>query len=173
MKFQLDGNEVCLQGNQSQSSIEPVSASNITKLIRKKEISHFFMVQLVERPAKVTQFKLYSMHCNITPSSLLPSLHPQPDIAKILQSYSSVFDEPKSLPPNRPFDHHIPLEPNAKPVNVRSYRFPHFQKTEIEKQEQQILESGIVRPSTSPYSSLVLLVKKKMVRGVYVLIIGL
>lgn len=87
--------------------------------------------------------------------------HVLPLVYQLLHKFKEVFQEPVQLPPRREFDHHIPLEPNAKPVNVRPYRFPHYQKNEIEKQVQEMLQSGIVKPSISPYSSPVLLVKKK------------
>lgn len=139
------------------------------KLIHKGEISNCFIIQLIAEPitTKSPEPTLYSLHSNVTTPSLLPNSHlqspshPQPDINHILQSYSHIFDEPKSLPPKRTFDHHIPLEPNSKPVNAQPYRFPYFQKTEIETQVQQMLDSGIIRPNTSAYSSPVLLVKKK------------
>ena len=58
-------------------------------------------------------------------------------------------------------DHHITLKEGAEPINVRPYRYVYFQKTEIKKQVHEMLNSRLIQPSTSPFSSLVLLVKKK------------
>jgi hypothetical protein len=60
----------------------------------------------------------------------------------------------------RPQDHKIPLIEGSSPVNVRPYRYPHYQKNEIEKIVVGLLNDGVIRSSTSPYSSPVLLVKK-------------
>ncbi|KAK9195245.1 hypothetical protein WN943_003365 [Citrus x changshan-huyou] len=82
-------------------------------------------------------------------------------ITKVLEIYSGIFAEPTELTPERLIDHRIPLLPGSSPVNVRPYRYPHFQKQEIDRLIRELLDAGLIWHSVSPYSSLVLLVKKK------------
>jgi hypothetical protein len=70
------------------------------------------------------------------------------------------FAELIGLPPNCSHDHSITLKSDAQPVCMRPYRYPYFQKEEIEKIVAELLLSGVIRPSQSPFSSPVLLVKK-------------
>jgi len=60
----------------------------------------------------------------------------------------------------RLYDHKIPLLKGSSQVNMHPYRYPHYQKNEIEKIIVGLLNTGVIRASTSPYSSPVLLVKK-------------
>ena len=69
--------------------------------------------------------------------------------------------EPSGLPPHRTADHRIPLLPGAKPPNLRPYRMSPKQKTTVENLIQQMLKNKEIRPSSSPYSSPIILVKKK------------
>jgi hypothetical protein len=85
----------------------------------------------------------------------------KPRFRNLLSRYASLFEEPKHLPPPRFTDHQIPLNPNAAPVNVRPYRYLHSQKLEIESQVQKLIENGWIQLSNSPFSSPVLLLKKK------------
>ena len=82
-------------------------------------------------------------------------------VKEMLAQHQRVFGPITRLPPSRDIDHVIQLILGASPVNVRPYRYPHILKNEIERLVQEMLEAGIVRPSSSPFSSPVLLVKKK------------
>ena len=79
----------------------------------------------------------------------------------LLEEYLDVFAAPTSLPPAREIDHKIPPKDGTEAIKVRPYRYAYFQKTEIENQVQDMLNAGLIRPSTNPFSSPVLLVKKK------------
>ncbi|KFK25816.1 hypothetical protein AALP_AA8G165200 [Arabis alpina] len=53
------------------------------------------------------------------------------------------------------------LPGGATPVSERPFRYPQVQKEEIERQVASMMGAGIVKDSRSPFSSHVLLVKKK------------
>lgn len=67
---------------------------------------------------------------------------------------------PDGLPPKRSIEHNVVLE-GTNLVRVRPYRYPHIQKEEIERLVSDMLQTGVIQPSHSPYSSPVILVKKK------------
>ena len=83
------------------------------------------------------------------------------DIQLLLHQYADVFTDPQTLPPQRSYDHTIPLVPDAVPFNSRPYHYSPQHKTEIEKQVKYLLEHGLITHSNSPFASPVLLVKKK------------
>jgi hypothetical protein len=82
------------------------------------------------------------------------------DLQRLLTEFDHLFKVPSRLPPIRSHDHHISLLSNQPPVSTRPYRYPYYQKNEIEKLVSEFLESDIIRPSRSPFSSPVLLIKK-------------
>ena len=56
-----------------------------------------------------------------------------PDLQKVLDNHSKVFETPKGLPPIRDHDHAICLILGSVPLNIRAYRYPYVQKREIER----------------------------------------
>lgn len=53
------------------------------------------------------------------------------------------------------------MQLEANPVNVKPYKYPHFEKQEIERMVSEMLQTRVIRKRQSAFSSLVLLVKKK------------
>lgn len=78
----------------------------------------------------------------------------------LLDIFVDLFEVPRGLPPQCRHDHRIRLLPGAAPVAVQPYRYPQLLKDEIERQCEDMLQQGIIQPSTSAFSSPVLLVKK-------------
>jgi hypothetical protein len=85
----------------------------------------------------------------------------QKELEGLLARFCEVFQEPKGLPPAREKEHAIVLKQGHEAINVRPYRYPHHHKNEIEKQIKELLGAGVIRHSTSSFSSPVILVKKK------------
>jgi hypothetical protein len=83
------------------------------------------------------------------------------DWAEVIKRFDDVFNMPTGLPPPRVHDHAIILQPGATIPNLRPYMYPFYQKNEIEKMVKEMMQAGIIRHSTSPLSSHILLVKKK------------
>ena len=97
----------------------------------------------------------------IVPAEPKSSVQPYPqEIKSLMEEFSKVFETPTSIPPKRLHDHRILLQSDANPVSVRPYQYPYYQKSAIEKMVKELLLTGLIRPSNSPFSSPVLLVKK-------------
>ncbi|MCH79873.1 retrotransposon protein [Trifolium medium] len=117
--------------------------------------------RLVQQEPTTQIFSLSIIKSVTTPPQFPIVKHVNPNINHILTRYAPLFNEPTHLPPPRFTGHKIRLIPNAAPVNVRPYRYPHAQKLEIELQVQKLLKNGWIQPSNSFFSSPVLLLKKK------------
>jgi hypothetical protein len=89
-----------------------------------------------------------------------------PEILNLLQSHSEVFASKVSYPPPRACTHITPLIPGATPFAIRPYTYALVLKSEIEQQVKEMLQAGLIQPSTSAFSSPLLLVKKKKIRPI-------
>jgi hypothetical protein len=83
------------------------------------------------------------------------------EVQELIDRFAKIFQVLTNLPPSRACDHAITLVLGVVPVQVRPYRFAPTLKSEIEKQVKEMLANGLIQKSNSPFSSSVLLVKKK------------
>ncbi|GJY11558.1 putative reverse transcriptase domain-containing protein [Tanacetum coccineum] len=80
----------------------------------------------------------------------------------IVQDFSEVFPEDlPGLPPARPVEFQIDLIPGAAPVARAPYQLAPSEMKELSEQPQEFSNKGFIRPSSSPWGALVLIVKKK------------
>ena len=114
------------------------------------------MTKLLKKGHQVIIAKICSLDVQTSKLSI-----PQ-DLQRIIDKHSKVFEDiPIGLPPTRNHDHEIHLIPRSVPPNIRPYRYPYSQKSEIECMVEEMLEVVIIRPSQSSYSALVVMVFKK------------
>ncbi|KAL5714819.1 hypothetical protein ACHQM5_016726 [Ranunculus cassubicifolius] len=100
-------------------------------------------------------FAIQEEPLNTTGSEELPTA-----VQELLLEYADLFQEPNSLPPSRAYDHAIRLKEGTTPVTIRPYRYPQVQKNELERQVKEMLTTGIIQRSVSPFASPAILVRK-------------
>jgi hypothetical protein len=104
----------------------------------------------------------WAVECYISDRESLdrPQQYPD-DIQVLLRKHQKVFDDiPPGVPPDRGCEHIIELEEGVQAVITNPYCHPKMYKDEIEKTIKDLLKMGHIRPSSSPFASSVVLVKK-------------
>jgi hypothetical protein len=142
MTFIEDGKSITLKGLHTPiREVNTISATKAHKMAKGNEVWAFVLVE---------------QHHHMDKTATVPE-----QIQHLLLQYKDIFQTPTMLPPHRTHDHAIPLYPGSVPVNSKPYHYSPHHKTEIEQQVQELLQSGFITHSKSPFASPVLLVKKK------------
>ena len=86
--------------------------------------------------------------------------------AKILEylwEFEDVFSKEMfdMLPPQKPWDHALELEPGSKPTNCKVYPLSPKEQVELDAFLEENLCTRRIRPSKSPMASPVFFIKKK------------
>jgi hypothetical protein len=93
-------------------------------------------------------------------------------IIRLLEEYDDVYMYgEKKLKTTNVVKHKIYLEKKAKPVTQKEYRESKENKKVIKQEIEKMLKDGVVRESSGPYLSPVVIVKKKDKTKDFVLII--
>lgn len=79
----------------------------------------------------------------------------------ILNNQSILLKKNEKLTATAAIKHKI-ITNNEQPVYTKSYRYPQTFKKDVEEQIKELLDNGIIKHSTSPYSSPIWVVPKKM-----------
>ncbi|XP_068225915.1 uncharacterized protein [Palaemon carinicauda] len=97
--------------------------------------------------------------CN--PDSLFKHLNAQEatDIKDLFKEHPSIFKDTPGLV--RSLQHDVVLKPNAQPIRQAPYRLSPQKAEAVRKEVSYMLENDLISPSSSPWSSPVVLVKKE------------
>lgn len=126
--------------------IEPLSKkTTIFEVLEKK-------IKKKSNRIKLLQKNLYLSHL---------SEEERPAIIKLCEEFEDIFFLPNdNLTTTTVATYEIPTLDNI-PIHVKSYRYHEVHKDEVSKQIEKMLSQGIIRPSTSPWSSPLWIVPKK------------
>ena len=131
-----------------------LSALQAKRAIRKG--AHFFLVQVERVGDQQSKVAVLDKH----------GLIPDHDLQQLLAHYKdSVFVDglpPAIDAPGKRIDFEvIPTVPGAAPTHRKMYRLTPEERKELQNRIKEMLEKGMIEPSTSPYSASILFVKKK------------
>jgi len=82
-------------------------------------------------------------------------------LVDVVNQYDEMFQEPEGLLSKRGIQHEILLQQDCPLPNIGMYKMFVMESAEIKKKIQDLLNKGIIRPSSSPCASPIFLVPKK------------
>ncbi|MCO5550947.1 hypothetical protein L7F22_004442 [Adiantum nelumboides] len=151
ISFKFREKDMYIVAQESGSSIPLVNDQVIEKSIKSSIFTYMIFVKDSLSDVNKTQVNERGMHEDL-------------ELSKFLNQFQDVFIDNISgeLPPKRGDDDHaIELLPGNSPPNKPPYRVSQAQQEEIMRQVNELVEKGMVRPSSSPFFSPILLVHKK------------
>ncbi|MCO5595762.1 hypothetical protein L7F22_049810 [Adiantum nelumboides] len=151
ISFKFREKDMYINAQESGSSIPLVNDQAFDKSIKSSISAYMIFVKDSLNGVDVTQVNENGMQVDL-------------ELSNFLNQFQDVFidDIPGELPPKRGDDDHmIELIPGSSPPNKPPYRVSQAQQEEIMRQVNELVEKGMVRPSSSPFCSPLLLVQKK------------
>lgn len=141
-----------------------LNATQLQRLVRKGQVREAYLtvVRVADSAAASAQ---HAQRDSSGAERTIPVGDGPVDKQRLEQLLSEYADRFEDIPPGSRSTagavHTIPLVPGAQPINQRPYRTPQALVPELEKQIQELLDKGWIRPSASPWGSPVLFVPKK------------
>ena len=82
-------------------------------------------------------------------------------LVEIVDSYKELCKEPKIMRREKEIQNEIQLQSHAPLLNIGMYCMSVIENKEINKQIQELVDKGFIRPSSSPCGPSIILVPKK------------
>ncbi|MCO5613485.1 hypothetical protein L7F22_067762 [Adiantum nelumboides] len=151
ISFEFRLKDMCINAQESGSTIPLVNDQAFDKSIKSSVSAYMIFVKDPLNGVDETQVNENGIQIDL-------------ELFNFLNQFQDVFidDIPGELPPKRGDDDHtIELIPRSSPLNKPPHRVSQAQQEEIMRQVNELVEKGMVRPSSSLFCSPVLLVQKK------------
>ena len=156
--------DTSLQSSDSMVSI-PASETSMSN-------SRRLNITIIGAAAFLHALKLLGSHnfelclCSLDIQANSAKLAETPDLSNVPSEYhkfADVFSKTKAevLPPHHPYDFKINLEEGAQPLVGPIYSLSALEQEALKKFIEENLNIGFIRPTSSPYGTPVLFVKKK------------
>jgi hypothetical protein len=137
------------------STVHLLAAREVSMTVRKKEVDSMCLIRHLSQDGATD----WSLRLNSIPSSSPADISRK----QVLSEYRDVFPDhlPSGLPPSRDVDHRIELTPGTVPPSRGTNRMSPMEMDELKSQLDELIASGFIQPSKSPFGAPILFVKKK------------
>nr|CAD1831224.1 unnamed protein product [Ananas comosus var. bracteatus] len=148
-QFIKDGQKFLFTTEPLSTTVDLVTACQVKRMINACQKFDLLVIRPVI--AKEANSKILSLACKKNTN----------DVAKLIGKHQDLFQEVRGLPPKRVVEHEIQLISDAPLPNLCMYRNSVVENEEIKRQVTELLESGSIKPSSSPCDYPNVLVPKK------------
>lgn len=123
------------------------------------EMIMFNIINNNESPTKINRNQILSQNLRLDHLNS----EEQKSITNICHKFNDIFFLPNDqLSCTKTIEHGINTYNNTAPIYTKSYRYPEVHKQEVNNQINKMLKQKIIQPSTSPWSSPLWVVPKKL-----------
>ena len=140
---------------------EGISGSLVDKINARSETN---LIEPAKPPRKRKNENLYNklLHGKLEHLTPAEREHIEPILIKCAHVYHD--EESNDFKRTTVIEHYTPAG-DAQPIRRPRYRTPYALRDEMEQQVQKMLQKGVIRPSSSPWSDPAILVPKKSQNG--------
>ncbi|GKA69579.1 transposon ty3-I gag-pol polyprotein [Tanacetum coccineum] len=129
-------------------NVELITTCQARRLVNASQVLLLILLRPIEYSNKVSSLTLSCGYIST-------------QFENIIAEYHALFDDVGEMPPNQIIEHDIQLVEDSTLPKIGMYRNSVLENNEIKRQVEELLESGVIRPSSSLCGSPIVLVPKK------------